>query len=98
MSTVGHYQQDDDNYEAITRIFDTNSLLQCPLCKKDFQDPRILCSNGHTFCANCIQVCFLFVVNLDKSHCRMFYPLMVFLNVQLVKKLVVLLVFKSLDN
>ena len=51
-----YQQNDDDDYEAITRIFDTNSLLQCPLCKKDFQDPRILCSNGHTFCSNCIQV------------------------------------------
>ncbi len=57
MSSVDHYQQNDDDYEAITRIFDTNSLLQCPLCKKDFQDPRILCSNGHTFCATCIHVC-----------------------------------------
>ena len=56
MSTVGHYQENDDDYEAITRIFDSHSLLQCPLCKKDFQDPRILCSNGHTFCLHCLQV------------------------------------------
>jgi len=55
MSTVGHYQSNEDDFEAITRIFDTHSLLQCPLCKKDFQDPRILCSNGHTFCVQCIQ-------------------------------------------
>jgi len=96
MSTVGNYQQNDDDYEAITRIVDTNSLLQCPLCKKDFQDPRILCSNGHTFCANCIQVCIHFL--RWKSHsslCRMLYQLMVFLNVQLVKKHVVSQVFKK---
>ncbi|CAF1106046.1 unnamed protein product [Rotaria sordida] len=52
---MSSFQQSDDDYEAVTRIFDTNSLFQCPLCKNDFQDPRILCSNGHTFCLNCIQ-------------------------------------------
>ncbi|CAF0885184.1 unnamed protein product [Rotaria sp. Silwood1] len=52
---MSSFQPSDDDYEAITRIFDTNSLFQCPLCKRDLQDPRILCSNGHTFCSNCIQ-------------------------------------------
>ncbi|CAF4266447.1 unnamed protein product, partial [Rotaria sp. Silwood2] len=52
---MSSFQQSDDDYKVITRIIDTNSLFQCPLCKNDLQDPRILCSNGHTFCLNCIQ-------------------------------------------
>lgn len=65
MSSLTQYKQndhdddddDDDNCRTITRIYDTNSLFQCILCRKNFQDPRILCSNGHTFCSNCIEVC-----------------------------------------
>ncbi|CAF1264752.1 unnamed protein product [Didymodactylos carnosus] len=45
----------DDDFESITRCFDANALLHCPICKKDFNDPRILCSNGHTFCHHCIE-------------------------------------------
>ena len=56
MSSLDHYQQNDNNYEAITRMLNTSSLFQCPICKTDFKDPRILCSNGHTFCLACIQV------------------------------------------
>ncbi len=58
MSTVSSHQQNDDDFQSITRILNTGSLLECPLCKKDIQDPRILCSNGHTFCHNCIKVRF----------------------------------------
>ena len=53
-----HANDDDDDFQSITRIFNTGSLLHCPLCKKDIQDPRILCSNGHTFCHDCIKVSF----------------------------------------
>ncbi|CAF1556976.1 unnamed protein product, partial [Didymodactylos carnosus] len=45
----------DDDFESITRLFDTNALLHCPICERDFNDPRILCSNGHTFCHDCIK-------------------------------------------
>ena len=45
----------------------TDSLLQCPLCKKDIQDPRILCSNGHTFCHNCLKVIPVFSSFLSSS-------------------------------
>ncbi|CAF0944325.1 unnamed protein product [Rotaria sordida] len=55
MSSFDSRQQNDNDFESITRIFNASSLLQCPLCKKDIQDPRILCSNGHTFCHNCIK-------------------------------------------
>ncbi|CAM2705240.1 unnamed protein product [Rotaria socialis] len=55
MSSLSHGQQNNDDYQAVTRVFDTNSLFQCPLCRKNFQDPRILCSNGHTFCLYCVQ-------------------------------------------
>ncbi|CAF3124389.1 unnamed protein product [Rotaria socialis] len=55
MSSLSHGQQNNDDYQAATRVFDTNSLFQCPLCRKNFQDPRILCSNGHTFCLYCVQ-------------------------------------------
>jgi hypothetical protein len=58
MSALNSHQQNDDDFQSITRIFDTGSLLHCPLCKNDIQDPRILCSNGHTFCHNCIKVRF----------------------------------------
>jgi len=58
MSSVNSHQQNDDDFQSITRILNPDSLLQCPLCKKDIQDPRILCSNGHTFCHDCIKVIF----------------------------------------
>ncbi|CAF3327008.1 unnamed protein product [Rotaria socialis] len=54
MSSFDSYQKDGNDFESITRIMDASSLLRCPLCKNDIQDPRILCSNGHTFCHNCI--------------------------------------------
>jgi hypothetical protein len=63
MSSFNHHQQNDEEFESITRIFDTHSLLTCPLCKKDIQDPRILCSNGHTFCHNCIKVHHQFILS-----------------------------------
>lgn len=56
MSSLDSNQQNEVDFESITRILDAHSLLQCPLCKKDIEDPRILCSNGHTFCHNCIKV------------------------------------------
>ena len=56
MASINSFQQNDKDFESITRIVNTNLLLQCPLCKKDIQDPRILCSNGHTFCYECIKV------------------------------------------
>jgi hypothetical protein len=56
MSLANSPRQTDDDFQSITRILNTGSLLQCPLCKKDIQDPRILCSNGHTFCHDCIKV------------------------------------------
>lgn len=53
---LNHDQQKDCDYKTATHILNTKSLFKCPLCKEDFHDPRILCSNGHTFCLNCIRV------------------------------------------
>jgi hypothetical protein len=58
MSLVNSPRQVDDDFQSVTRILNTGTLLHCPLCKKDIQDPRILCSNGHTFCHDCIKVRF----------------------------------------
>ena len=58
MSASSHQRHPakNEDFESITRIHDTGSLLLCPICKKDIQDPRILCSNGHTFCHDCLTV------------------------------------------
>lgn len=71
------YSNHDDDFESITRIVDTSSLLQCPICKKEIQDPRILCSNGHTFCHNCLKVNLLlflshllFIISFGRMFCQ----------------------------
>lgn len=93
MSSFNSHQEKDHDFESITRIFGTASLLQCPLCKKEIRDPRILCSNGHTFCHDCIKVfpqTESITVYLQSLFIfRMLYLMMVFLNVLHVMRHVV---------
>lgn len=56
MSTLNSSHANDEDLKSMTRIFESGLIFQCPICKKDFQDPRILCSNGHSFCHDCIKV------------------------------------------